>query len=187
MSVLPDWLALAQHLGLLSLISMGGPVALIPDIHSYLVNQHHWISEKAFTDSVVIAQTSPGPNVLFLVLIGWNIGLNSGSYIGAILGALCCLFSYLLPCSIFFICAAKWVEKYRFARIVRAFKFGMGPIVVSLLIASGVVIAYTSSHQSIHWQLWLLVLLTVALVISKKVSMLLLLLLGAALGALGFL
>ena len=77
---IPDWSALFLHFGILSLFSVGGPMGLIPDIHRYLVTEHGWISNAQFTDSIVIAQASPGPNILFLALLGWNMGLQAGGY-----------------------------------------------------------------------------------------------------------
>lgn len=169
------------------MISMGGPMALIPDIHRYLVLENNWISDAMFTDSIVIAQAAPGPNVLFLALLGWNMGFQVGGYLSAVFAALGCLLSYLIPTSIFYYLAANWVERNRFDLRIRAFKAGMGPIVVALLIASGVVVAISTSDSGFHWKLWLLVGLTVTLVVCKKLPMLLLLLAGAAVGALGLL
>lgn len=181
----PDWLALLLHFSMLSLFSVGGPMGLIPDIHRYLVTEHSWISNTQFTDSVVIAQASPGPNILFLALLGWNMGMQTSGYGLAFFGGLACLFAYVIPSSILFYFTANWVEKNKNSRVVKAFKSGMSPIVVALLIASGVVLAGANGNGQKDWALWLLVGITVLIVVRTKIPMLLLLFLGGCIGALG--
>ena len=42
----------------------------------------HWLTDSQFTSSVALAQAAPGPNVLFVALMGWNVGLNAGGGLG---------------------------------------------------------------------------------------------------------
>ena len=72
-----DWLALFGQYMLLSMLSISGAITTVPDMHRYLVAQHGWLTDAQFTSSVAIAQAAPGPNVLFVGLMGWNVGLNS--------------------------------------------------------------------------------------------------------------
>lgn len=78
-----DWLALFGQYLLLSLLSISGAITTVPDMHRYLVAQHGWLTDAQFSSSVAIAQAAPGPNVLFVALMGWNVGLNAGGGIGA--------------------------------------------------------------------------------------------------------
>lgn len=68
---------------------------------------------------------------------------------------------------------------------MKAFKSGMSPIIVTLLIASGVVLAGANGNGQKDWGLWLLVGITVLIVVHTKIPMLLLLFLGGRVGALG--
>jgi len=61
---------------------------------------------------------------------------------------------------------------------VKAFKSGMSPIIVTLLIASGVVLAGANGNGQKDWGLLLLVGITVLIVVHTKIPMLLLLFLG---------
>jgi len=61
----------------------------------------------------------------------------------------------------------------------------MSPIIVTLLIASGVVLAGANGNGQKDWGLWLLVGITVLIVVHTKIPMLLLLFLGGRVGALG--
>ncbi|HEV7913768.1 MAG TPA: chromate transporter, partial [Albitalea sp.] len=61
------------HFLLLSVLAVGGAITTTPEMHRYLVAEHHWMSDAEFTASVAIAQAAPGPNVLFVAVMGWNV------------------------------------------------------------------------------------------------------------------
>jgi hypothetical protein len=73
-----DWLALLVHFLSLSLLAIGGAITTAPEMHSYLVNEKSWLTDSQFTSSIALAQAAPGPNVLFIALLGWNVGMNAG-------------------------------------------------------------------------------------------------------------
>ncbi|MBB4369551.1 hypothetical protein GGD63_002341 [Bradyrhizobium sp. cir1] len=68
----PVW-ALISTFGLMSLFAVGGAAAAVPEMHRIAVDEHHWMTDKQFTDADAIAQLSPGPNVLIVTLIGYAI------------------------------------------------------------------------------------------------------------------
>ena len=65
-----ELLGLFGHFLLLSLLAVGGAITTAPDMHRYLVTQQHWLSDAQFTSSIAIAQAAPGPNVLFVAVLG---------------------------------------------------------------------------------------------------------------------
>jgi chromate transporter len=77
-----DWLAFFQHFLSLSLLAVGGAVITAPDMHRFLVAENQWLTEQQFSSSIALAQSAPGPNVLFVGLMGWNVGLNAGAGLG---------------------------------------------------------------------------------------------------------
>ena len=83
---LTNWLDLFLHFASLSLLAVGGAITTAPDMHRYLVSEQGWLSEAQFTSSIALSQAAPGPNVLFVALLGWNLGLNAagGPAAGAI-------------------------------------------------------------------------------------------------------
>ena len=82
-----DWLNLFAHYLLLSLMSIGGAISTTAEMHRFLVEQHHWLTQAQFNESIAIAQAAPGPNVLFVALVGWNVGLNAGTGTGSTVAA----------------------------------------------------------------------------------------------------
>ncbi|MGJ7520705.1 chromate transporter [Variovorax sp. LT1P1] len=189
-----DWVALFAQYLMLSLLSVSGAITTVPDMHRYLVDRHHWLTEAQFTSSVAIAQAAPGPNVLFVGLMGWNVGLNAGGGIGAgpqawllgLLGLALTMLGILLPSTTLTYFATRWGHRNRERREVRAFKQGMAPVVVGLLIATGWVLAAGNVATDVPaWRLWLLSGTAAFIVWRTRVHLLWLLGAGAALGALG--
>ena len=180
-----DWLALFLHYSSLSILSVGGAITTAPEMHRFLVDQHHWLSEAQFNSSIAIAQAAPGPNILFVALMGWNIGLNAGSVGASMLGVLMTMSGLLIPSSTLAYLAARWGHRNRELRVVRAFKQGMAPLVISLLGATGWILASAHSDPAKDWPLWLLTAATAIIVWRSDIHLLWLLAAGAALGWFG--
>ena len=180
-----DWLGLFVHYLSLSLLAIGGAITTAPDMHRYLVDQQHWLTDAQFNASIAIAQAAPGPNVLFIALMGWNVGLNAGGMLTGLLGVFTTMLGILIPSTTLTYLAAQWGHRNRDLRAVRAFKQGMSPIVVALLIATGWILAGSNGGDLKHWPLWLLTGLTALVVWRTKIHLLWLLGAGALLGWFG--
>ena len=180
-----DWLALFTHYLSLSLLAVGGAISTVPEMHRYLVEQQHWLTEAQFSSSVALAQAAPGPNVLFIALMGWNVGINAGGMASGLLGALLPMVGMLLPSTTLSYLAARWGHQNRELRMVRAFKLGMAPIVVALMIATGWILSSAHSNPGEDWRLWLLTVATTLIIWRSKLHLLWLLAAGALLGWVG--
>jgi chromate transporter len=180
-----DWLSLFVHYLSLSLLSMGGAITTAPDMHRYLVDQQRWLTDSQFNASIAIAQAAPGPNVLFIALMGWNVGLNAGGMPTALLGVFLTMIGILLPSTTLTYVAARWGHRNRELRAVRAFKLGMAPIVVGLLIATGWIMASAHNDPATDWPLWLVTVITALIVWRTRTHLLWLLAAGALLGWFG--
>jgi chromate transporter len=180
-----DWLHLLLHYLSLSLISLGGAIATVPDMHRYLVDQQHWLTDTQFSASIAIAQAAPGPNILFVALMGWNIGLNAGTVTTGLLAALLTISSMLLPSTIATYMATSWAQRNQHLRSVRAFKQGMAPVVVGLVLATGWILASTPDQAARDWPLWVITAVTMLLVLRTRIHILWLLAAGALLGWFG--
>jgi chromate transporter len=180
-----DWLALfAQYLSL-SLLSIGGAITAASEMHRYLVDQQRWLTEAQFNASIAIAQAAPGPNVLFVALLGWNVGMNAGSFATGLLGVLVTMVGIMLPSTTITYLAARWGHRNRELRAVRAFKQGMAPIVIALLVATAWILASANRNAAEGWPLWLLTVVTALIVWRVKIHLLWLLGVGALLGWFG--
>lgn len=189
-----DWLTLLTHFMSLSLLAVGGAITTAPDMHRYLVDEQHWLSDGQFTSSIALAQAAPGPNVLFVALLGWNVGINAGGGMGAgmaawpyaLLGVAIAMVGILLPSTTLTFAAARWGHQNRELRVVRAFKQGMAPIVIALLIATGWILAVSHGSSMKNWPLWLVTVVSALLVWRTRLHLLWLLGAGGLLGWLGW-
>lgn len=189
-----DWLALLTHFLSLSLLAVGGAITTAPDMHRYLVDERHWLSDGQFTSSIALAQAAPGPNVLFVALMGWNVGMNAGGGMGAgvaawacaLLGVSIAMIGIMLPSTTLTFAAARWGHQNRELRVVRAFKQGMAPIVIALLIATGWILASSHGNPLQHWPLSLLAGTCALLVWRTRLHLLWLLGAGGLLGWFGW-
>ena len=181
-----EWFQFFSHYLSLSLLQIGGAIATIPDMHRFLVDQNLWLSDAQFNASVAIAQSAPGPNVLFIALMGWNVGMNAGGVLTGLLGILLAMGGMLIPSSVLTYNATQWSHRNRNLRAVRAFKQGMAPIVVALLIATGWTLASANGKTLDHWPLWLLAGVSAVICWRTKLHILWLLGAGALLGWFGW-
>nr|WP_315204688.1 chromate transporter [uncultured Albidiferax sp.] len=181
-----DWLALWWHFTSLSLLAVGGAITAAPDMHRFLVEQQQWLTDEQFNTSIAIAQAAPGPNILFVALMGWNVGLNAGGYGAALLGMACTMLGILVPSTTLMWLSTRWGHRNRELRAVRAFKQGMAPIVIALMLATGWLLSSAQHGVVRDWPLWVLTGLSALVVWRTKVHILWLLGIGAALGATGW-
>ena len=174
-----DLFGLFGHFLLLSLLAVGGAITTAPDMHRYIVVDHGWITDAQFTTSIAIAQAAPGPNILFVAVLGWNVG--------GPLGALATMSGILLPSTALTLLATRWGTARRETRGVRAFTNGLAPLTIGLLLATGWVLAEPYVADPTHRiGAIALIAISVAVLMRTRLSPMWLVGLGAAAGALGW-
>lgn len=170
-----DWLALFGHFLLLSLLAIGGAITVVPDMHRVMVDQMGLLTDPQFSAAIAIAQASPGPNVLFVAVMGYQAA--------GLPGAAVTLLGIMLPSTTLALAAARWSHARRDWRPVQAFKAGMAPIVIGLLFAAGWIL----TTETPGWRPALLTLAAAVLVWRTRVHLLVLVGAGAILGVAGWL
>ena len=172
----PLWL-LTTHLALLSFAAVGGGVIMLsPDIHRYVVNTHQWTTNEQFAAAFAIAQAAPGPNMLFVTLVGWQVA----GWLGAIL-ATCAV---IVPPALLTFTLTR-VSSRRAGTIGpfgRAVRNGLAPLSVGLLLA-GMWVLFESGDNGVREAC--AVLITAAIVVRSKINPLWLIAAGAVAGVAG--
>ena len=180
------WLALFGHFILMSLLAIGGAITTAPDMQRFVVEKQGWLSDVQFGSCIAIAQAAPGPNVLFIPLIGWQIGLQiSGSYWDAAAGLLATFIGIMVPSSTLTFAATRWLQRNAEHVIARASKASLAPISIALLLATSWLLASAHNDAAKHWPLWLFTAAALLLAWKTKTHLLLILGAGALLGAFG--
>ena len=170
-----DVLQLWLHFMLLSLLAVGGAITTAPDMQRYLVAEQGWMNDAQFTTGVAIAQAAPGPNILFVAVMGWHVA-------GAA-GVAATLLGIMGPSSLLAWHVGRYRQRRAGSRGMRAFTAGLSPLTLGLLLSTGWVLLAPSRQQPASWAL---VAATVGLSVRSRISPMWLIAAGAAIGALGW-
>ncbi|MDN3921786.1 chromate transporter [Roseateles violae] len=170
--------ALFLHFLALSLLAIGGAITTAPEMHRYLVGQQHWLSDTEFTTSIALAQAAPGPNILFVAVLGWNVA--------GLAGAVTAMAGILIPSTVLVLSAIRWARAKRESRGVRAFTAGMMPLTLGLMLATGWLIAEPFVREPAHrWPTLALIAATLVLMLKTRLGLVWIVLGGGLLGGLG--
>jgi chromate transporter len=159
---------------LLSFVAFGGATALLPEMHRVVVENHHWLDDATFTHLYAIAQAAPGPNVLVVTLIGWEVA--------GLPGALAATLAMCLPMSVVIYLLIDRREGFGGKRWQQAISLGVAPLAVGLIFSGATLIAQAAG---LGWGAFLLVAATVVANLRTKLHPLWFIAVGAALGLLG--
>ena len=123
-----ELLALFAHYLSLSVFATGGAMALASDMHRYVVDEHAYITHTQFVNSIALAQAAPGPNILFVTVMGWQIA--------GLPGALATTLGLSLPALVFPVIVSRLGRLAQFERLLKALRVGLGPVAIGLMAAT---------------------------------------------------
>lgn len=111
----------------------GSGLAIVPFLHSGVVVEHGWLTEKQFLDAIAVAMITPGPVVITVGFIGYLVNGISGATVAAL--------ATFLPCYLFTVIPAPYFKKYGHNPAVKSFVEGITATVVGALAGAAIVIA----------------------------------------------
>lgn len=130
---------------LLSFVAFGGATALLPELFRVVVENRQWMDATTFSHLYAIAQAAPGPNVLVVTLIGWEIAGLAGALVATL--AMC------LPMSVVvYLLFGRW-ERFKGARWQRAIQLGVAPLAVGLIFAGAALVGQSAGLGLAGWGL----------------------------------
>ncbi len=164
------------HFAMLSMMAIGGGViVLAPDVQRFVVDVNHWLDKDTFLAAYTIAQAAPGPNMLYVTLVGW--------FAAGWLGALAATIAIVVPPAILTLVALRSSDHPRARSLGDALRAAFLPFSVGLVMATGWSLAQ-AAHQG--WGSALLTGFTVAVFLWRKFNPLWLMAIGAIVGMLGW-
>jgi chromate transporter len=164
------------HMLVMSVFSVGGALTALPELRRVLVADMGLLSDTQFHASIAIAQASPGPNMLFVAVMGYQAA--------GIAGALVMLAGVPLPTTAVAFAGLHFGQDARHDGLMgRAFKAAMAPLVIALMLASGWILG----TQSAGWLPIAVMAVAAALTLFTRMHVLWLIAAGAAAGAAGWL
>ncbi len=75
----------------------GSGLAIVPFLHSGVVQQFHWLTERQFLDAVAVAMITPGPVVITVGFIGYLVAGFAGAAVAAVATFLPCYLFTVIP------------------------------------------------------------------------------------------
>jgi chromate transporter len=162
------------HFLLLWFLAIGGPSTIFPGIHRYIVEVHHLLTNTQFAELYTLAQVAPGPNAMYVTLIGWHLAGWKGVVATTI--------PLLVPATTLTLLVGHLNERYPNARLGRAIRRGLMPITIGLVFASATILMRTVNH---NWRGYVITLVTVVVVLRKPWNPLWLFAVGAMAGIAG--
>ena len=167
----PDLIAMFLHFLALWFVAVGGPSAILPEIHRYVVEANQLLTSAQFAEIYTLAQVAPGPNVMYVTLMGW--------YLAGWSGVAATTIPLVVPATTLTLFVGHLNERYPNAPLGRAIRRGLTPITIGLMFAGATILLRTVNHD---WRGYLLSLLTVVVVLRKTLNPLWLLGAGALAG-----
>jgi len=169
--------SIAAHFALLSLMAVGGGVIMLaPEMHTYVVDIHKLMTSEQFAAAYTLAQAAPGPNLLYVTLVGYQIAGWSGAIVTTL--------AVIVPPSLMTLAFIKVSARHSESLILRAVQEGLAPLSVGMLFAGAWVLGKASI---LNWQGIVLALIATALSARTRINPVLLIGAGALVGMLGLL
>jgi chromate transporter len=148
---------IARVFAVLSMVSIGGANAVLPEIRRQVVDVQGWMNDASFANLFAMSHAAPGPNIIMVSLIGWQLA--------GLAGLLVATLAIMIPsCTLAFV-AGRAVQKWSDRRWLRLGKEGVVPVALGLILASGVSMMRTTDGDAVTVAISLL---TAAFVVFSK-------------------
>ena len=163
---------LAWTFALLSILAVGGGTAVLPEMQAILAHQFG-IDHTQFVHIYSIGQLAPGPNMLIVLVIGYQIA--------GLLGAGIVLLSFFLPSSLMCFYMGRLWNRFGESPWRRSIQNALEPISIGLMSSGVYAVAKASVVSSITL---VLALVTLYLILRIKINPVLVILGSGGFGAL---
>nr|MDP2192153.1 chromate transporter [Rhodoferax sp.] len=166
-----DLFALFLHFLSLSVFATGGAMALASDMHRYVVDQHGYLTHTEFVNSIALGQAAPGPNIMFIIVMGWQVA--------GVQGALATTLGLSLPALIFPFVVSRLSRRAQFERTLKALQRGLGPVAIGLMASTCFLLVREAPGV---WKGAAIIAATIAVLALTRVPPVLLIIAAGALG-----
>lgn len=163
------------------LFSFGGAYAAIPLIRD-VVLRYGWVTEEQLLYFIAVSESTPGPIMV-------NLATYVGSSQAGILGAVLATLTVILPAFAIILVVVKIMDRFMKNGWVKAAMGGLKPCVMGIILATGayMVVSNALPGWGVDWRALIITgILAVSLLatklLKKKLSPILLIVIGAVAG-----
>lgn len=118
---------------LLSVLAVGGGLAVLPEMKALTEVRHQWVTADQFVDFYSLGQLAPGPNMNMVLLIGWQVA--------GLPGALAVWVGFFLPSSLLAFWAGREWRRLAGWPWRESVRRGLAPLTVGLMVAGVISLA----------------------------------------------
>lgn len=137
------------------LLVFGSGLVVVSFVKAYVVDQYHWLGNRAFLDAVAVGMVSPGPVVITATFVGYLVGGFTGAF-AATLGI-------FLPSILFTVIGTPLLIRYGKTPRVAGFVRGVTVAVVGVLAGTTYLVGKPVIGD------WLTILILLAVLVAPRV------------------
>jgi len=172
--MIEDLVALARVFGYLSLMTLGGGIAIYPELSKLVVDGHGWLTLPQLDYLYGVGQAAPGPNLMIVSIGALTAGLP---------GALSVLVAFVGPPAVLALVVGRVWSKLRGRAWFVALQRGLVPVSIGLLLAGCLTFA---KGALTGWTTVLIGVVVFLVVLRSNINPAVMVLAGAAAGILAF-
>jgi chromate transporter len=117
---------LALDFATLSLLGIGGGVAMLPELERITTVKNPWLAPQDFAEDYRLGQLAPGPNGILVLLIGYRVA----GWPGALVSTL----AFFIPSGLLALFAGRAWKRWAGSPWSQAVRRGLTPITVGLML-----------------------------------------------------
>src|SRR5205807_1421410 len=152
-------LVMAGFFAKASAFTFGSGLAVVPFLHQGLVNGHHWLTERQFTDAVAMGLISPGPVVI--------MGTFAGYLVAGVTGAVIATAALFTPTYLFVVVPGRLFRRFERHPRLQGFVRGATAAAAGAIAGAAIVIG----RQTIHgWLSAAIGIVALALLLQKRIK-----------------
>lgn len=174
----------------IGLVSFGGGYGMISLIREKMLS-NGWLTEEELLNMIAVSESTPGP-------IAVNMATFVGSSQGGIFGSFVAILGVILPSFVIILIIAAVIRNFLKYKQVNAFLSGVRPIVVGLIVATGLImllsklIGFSDYHSNVNVDIPSIIIFAVIISMAliwkkikkKAISPILMIIISAGLGIL---
>jgi chromate transporter len=160
------WLVSGASLGTMAIFfakasafTFGSGLAVVPFLHQGLVTDHHWLTERQFTDAVAMGLISPGPVVI--------MGTFAGYLVAGVAGAVVATVALFTPTYLFVVVPGRLFRRFERHPRLQGFVKGATAAAAGAIAGAAIVIG----RQTIHgWLSATIGVVALLLLLQKRIK-----------------
>lgn len=132
---------LASTFAWLSLLQFGGASAIVPEMHRQAVDVFGWMDSRTFANLFALAQLAPGPNIMVVSLVGWQVSGLAGLVVATL--------AVVTPSCLLAFATSRLMRRAGGSPWLGIVKDGLLPLAIGMILASGWIMAQAAHPDSL--------------------------------------